>query len=74
MADWAHDGGSDDPVKVQARLKSLREKGVIVIGVGITEAGKPVISTYAPQALVVEDVTKLPLILGDLLKEHLKDV
>ena len=68
------DGGSDSPRKVQSALKVMIESGVIVIGVGITEAGRPVVSTYAPNALVVEDVTKLPLVLGDLLKEHLKDL
>lgn len=68
------DGGSDNPDKVQKVLKSLRNIGVVVVGIGITEAGKPVLSTYAPKALVVEDVTKLPIVLGDLLKEHLKDL
>jgi len=68
------DGGSDNPAEVQRILMSLRENSVIVIGVGMTEAGKPVISTYAPKALVVEDVTKLPIVIGDLLKEHLKDL
>ena len=68
------DGGSDNPAEVQRILKDLRESGVVVIGVGITEAGKPVISTYAPKALMVKDVTKLPIVLGDLLKEHLKDL
>jgi hypothetical protein len=68
------DGGSDDPTRVQGALKSLREDGVVVIGVGITEEGRPVVSTYAPNALVVPDVAKLPFVLGDLLKEHLKDL
>jgi hypothetical protein len=68
------DGGSDDPTKVQGILKSLREDGVVAIGVGITKGGAPVLSTYAPNALVVEDVSKLPIILGELLKEHLKDI
>ena len=68
------DGGSDNPAKVQGVLKSLRDSGVAVIGVGITEKGKPVLSTYAPNALVAEDVKKLPIILGELLKEHLKDL
>ncbi|MEI6397050.1 MAG: vWA domain-containing protein [Candidatus Taylorbacteria bacterium] len=68
------DGGSDSPARVQAVLKSLREDGVVVVGVGITEEGRPVESTYAPKALVVPDVAKLPFILGDLLKEHLKDL
>ena len=68
------DGGSDDPVKVQGALKSLRDSGVVAIGVGITEKGKPALSTYAPNALVAEDVKKLPIILGELLKEHLRDL
>jgi hypothetical protein len=68
------DGGSDDPARVQGILKSLRDTGVIVIGVGITAEGAPVLSTYAPNAQVVEDVSKLPVVLGELLKEHLKDL
>jgi len=68
------DGGSDNPGRVQGMLKSLRDGGVIAIGVGITAEGAPVLSTYAPNALVVEDVQKLPIVLGELLKEHLKDL
>jgi hypothetical protein len=68
------DGGSDDPAQVQGVLKSLRDSGVVVIGVGITAEGSPVLSTYAPKALVVEEVSKLPIILGELLKEHLKNL
>lgn len=68
------DGDSDDPAEVQVMLKSLRDSGVMVIGVGITVQGKSVLSTYAPKALVVEEVSKLPVVLGELLKEHLKDL
>ncbi len=68
------DGGSGNPVRVQGVLKSLRDSGVVAIGVGITNEGAPVLTTYAPNALVVEDVQKLPIILGELLKEHLKDL
>lgn len=68
------DGGSDDPSRVQGVLKSLRADGVIAIGIGITSGGSPVLSTYAPNALVVEDVQKLPIVLGELLKDHLKDI
>jgi hypothetical protein len=68
------DGGSDNPAKAQGVLKSLRDAGVVAVGVGITSEGAPVLSTYAPNALVVEDVAKLPLVLGELLKEHLKDL
>lgn len=68
------DGGSDKPAEVQARLKALRDAGIVAIGVGITASGAPVLTTYAPNALVVEDVAQLPAVLGDLLKEHLKDL
>ena len=68
------DGGSDNPARVQGVLKSLRDSGVVAIGVGITSEGSPVLSTYAPNAQVVEDVQKLPIVLGELLKEHLKDL
>ena len=68
------DGDSDSATRVQGVLKSLRDSGVVAIGVGITAEGKPVLTTYAPNALVVEDVSKLPIILGELLKEHLKDI
>lgn len=68
------DGGSDNPARVQGVLKSLRDAGVVAIGVGITSEGAPVMSTYDPNALVVEEAQKLPIILGELLKEHLKDL
>ena len=59
---------------MQGALKSLRDSGVVAIGVGITSEGSPALSTYAPNALVVEEVKKLPVVLGELLKEHLKDL
>jgi hypothetical protein len=68
------DGGSDNSARVQGVLKSLRDSGVVAIGVGITSEGSPVLSTYAPMAQVVEDVSKLSIVLGELLKEHLKDL
>ncbi len=68
------DGGSDNPTRVQTVLRNLRDSGVVAVGVGITSEGSPVLSTYAPTAMVVEDARKLPVVLGDLLKEHLKDL
>lgn len=68
------DGGSDSVPRVQKALKSLRDIGIVVIGVGLTQAGKPAEMTYAPTAQVVNNVKDLPIVLGDLLKEHLKDI
>ena len=68
------DGESDNSAKVQAEIKKLNEAGVVVIGVGMTSAGTSVLTTYAPNAMVVQDVSKLPLTVGDLLKEHLKSL
>jgi len=68
------DGGSDSVPKVQTALKILRDIGVVVVGVGLTEAGRPVETTYEPNAQVVENIETLPVVLGELLKEHLKDI
>jgi hypothetical protein len=68
------DGGSGSVSRVQKALKSLRDIGIIVVGVGLTQAGAPAETTYAPNAQVVGNVSDLPVVLGDLLKEHLKDI
>ncbi len=68
------DGDSDDPRRVQSALEALRGKGVVVVGVGITESASSVLTTYAPGAQVVAEAIKLPQTLGDLLKEHLANV
>lgn len=68
------DGGSDNPGGVKAQLEKLRNDGIVAIGVGITESGQQALTTYAPNAKVVADVSKLPIELGELLKDHLKDL
>jgi len=68
------DGGSDSVSRVQTALKGLRDTGIVVIGVGLTKAGEPARTTYAPNAQVVENVEMLPIILADLLKEHLQNI
>ncbi|MEK7498529.1 MAG: VWA domain-containing protein [Patescibacteria group bacterium] len=68
------DGGSDSAPRVQNTLKKLRDAGVVVIGIGLTEAGRPVMATYAPDAQVVNTVSDLPVVLGELLKDHLKNI
>jgi len=68
------DGGSDNPDRVQSVLRKLRELGVLVYGIGITDSGKPVLTTYSPDAQVVKTATQLPVVIGDLLKEHLSQI
>ena len=68
------DGESDAPERVQAVLGHLRRDGIIAVGVGLTKDGSPVMSTYAPEARVVEDVSQLPITIADLLKEHLAHI
>lgn len=68
------DGGSDSVSRVQTALKGLRDTGIVVIGLGLTKAGEPARTTYAPNAQVVENIEMLPIILADLLKEHLQNI
>ncbi len=68
------DGASDHVQRVKNILEKLRKDGVIAVGVGITEEGKVALDTYAPDARLAETAEKLPLVLGELLKEHLTDI
>ena len=68
------DGESDDSSRVQNTLGKLRKEGIVVIGVGITESGNSALTTYAPEARLAETAEKLPVVLTDVLKEHLKDI
>jgi hypothetical protein len=68
------DGESDDLGRVVGVLKNLRENGVVTIGIGITNSGSKTLITYAPDGRLAETAEKLPIILGDLLKEHLASV
>jgi hypothetical protein len=68
------DGGSDDAARVQKALERLRAAGIVVVGVGITEDGSPALTTYAPSARLAETAERLPIVLGDVLQEHLADL
>lgn len=68
------DGQSHGVARVQAVAKDLREKGVLVIGVGITQGGASIETTYAPDGQVCEDPGDLAKVLGNLLKNELKDL
>jgi len=68
------DGESNDSSRVQNILGKLRKEGVVVVGIGITESGDSALVTYAPEARLAETAEKLPVVLTDVLKEHLKDI
>lgn len=68
------DGGSDDPARVSRALEKLREDGVVVVGVGVTQSGAPALTTYAPTARLAETADRLPVVLADILQEHLADI
>ena len=65
------DGASDNPERVQKSLHQLRDKGVIVRGIGITNAASSIKQTYKPHALICKQADQLGVILAELLKEHL---
>ena len=68
------DGESNDAERVKRVLEILRQKKVVAVGVGITKDGQVALDTYAPNARLAETAEKLPLVLADLLKEHLLDI
>ncbi len=68
------DGISDDQQRVKNILEILRKQGIITIGVGVTQEGKKAVETYAPDSRLAETAEALPLVLGELLKEHLADL
>jgi uncharacterized protein YegL len=64
------DGASDNAGMVQTKLETLRGMGVKVIGVGITNEAKSILSTYAPDAQVCSDASQLPKTLQELLADQ----
>lgn len=68
------DGESDDTARVARVASVLREKGVVLVGLGITSGGEAVLKTYAPNALVAKSAEDLPIVLGKLLEEHLQNL
>ena len=68
------DGGSDNKTAVKNVLDSLGDKGVIVVGVGITQSGLPAIETYKPRSVLAAEAKNLPNVLVNILKEHLADL
>lgn len=68
------DGESGDVGSVRNKLDLLRKKGIVVVGVGITKDGTSALKTYSPDAKLAEKTEDLPVVVSDLLKEHLQDL
>jgi uncharacterized protein YegL len=73
------DGRSDSPQRVQKVIEELRNLGVVVVAIGITEGGRSVETTYGNNgnqdfAKVAGKASDLPIVLGDVLFDNLKDL
>lgn len=68
------DGESQDEARVQQALKELRDKGVIVFALGMTESGQAVKDTYRPDAEVITDINKLPEAVQKIILKHTEDL
>jgi hypothetical protein len=73
------DGKSDSPQRVQKIIEELRGLGVIVVAIGITEGGRSVETTYANDGnqdftKVATEAKDLPVVLGEVLANNLKDL
>jgi len=64
------DGESQDSSRVQRALKELRDKGVIVFALGMTESGQAVKNTYYPDAEVIANINKLPQAVQKIILKH----
>jgi hypothetical protein len=74
LSDW----GSDDPEKMKSKIKALRDKWVLVYGIGITSSGKPVENLFDATdknlwyGQVCEHVEHLAQTLKDILWMHIE--
>ncbi|PIR46982.1 MAG: hypothetical protein COV07_01445 [Candidatus Vogelbacteria bacterium CG10_big_fil_rev_8_21_14_0_10_45_14] len=68
------DGESGNEPKLLEEIKLLREAGVVVAGIGITEDGKSAVRVYAPHGTLAKKAENLSPALASVLKEHLRDL
>lgn len=71
------DGDSNNPPGPQEthrRAEKLRELGVKVVGLGMTQAARGILTTYAPDGRICYDVNDLPKNLEEMLTEFLGEL
>jgi len=68
------DGESDSPETLKEIIKKLRDKGVVVIGVGVTKDGQDTVLNYAPDGFLIENASMIAVIYKRILNKYLKDL
>lgn len=68
------DGDSNDIPEAQQRIQNLRNLGVKVVGLGMTEEANGILTTYAPEARICYNVSDLPKTLQEMLAEYLANL
>ncbi len=66
------DGESTNAIDAKKAIQRLREKGVIVTAIGITESGKAAIDLYAPDASVAENASFIGVRVSETLETFIK--
>ena len=68
------DGESQDAARVQRSCEKLRQRGIIVLGFGMTASGQAVKETYKPDAEVIEDIRTLPKAMQKVILKYTQDL
>lgn len=68
------DGESQDAARVQRTCERLRQKGIIVLGFGMTASGQAVKETYKPDTEVIENISDLPKAMQKVILKYTEDL
>ncbi|MDQ1282101.1 MAG: hypothetical protein QG630_452 [Patescibacteria group bacterium] len=68
------DGESHQTSKISDYLKKFKDLGVVVVGIGITEEGRSVLTTYSGDSRVAKKAEDISKELGDIIENQFKDL
>ena len=68
------DGESERAERVEHVLKTMRELGIIAVGIGMAEEAQLVLETYRPDAEVVKTVAVLPAVRSKYIVKYAEDL
>jgi len=63
--------GTGEVAAIRRAVENLRGKGVIFVGVGITESGKDALKTYAPDGKLAKQAKDIPVTMRNLFKQYI---